>query len=286
MSSKMLAGLVAGGFGAALSVGLDLSASFSPQLAYSLALALLFGLGILSGVLAASWLDLADYGHQTSAGAFAGLIAAGVTELTDLILRLVFASISSTSPTSIFASLLSSRLPTSSDAARVLLMVLVNLLLYLVYLLILVGISGSAASFAGRAKSAEVLQAMLAEQEQAFPPDADEPRGVDPALLPFMSPAYSPFVSDEPPLPRPTTRPRRPEPGDLFAEGQPERRVDRTSRPLNQRGQPPPGRNLSGGLRPPGPPVRGTTPGSAPRRPTSGLRPPPNAQWPKPRDKE
>lgn len=171
MSSKMLAGLVAGGFGAALSIGLTLSAHFSPQLAYFLALALLFGLGALSGVLAAAWLDLPDYGRQQAAGAITGLVAASLTEVCDLILRLVFASISSASPTSVLANLLVSLLPAPDDVARILFMVIVNLLLYLVYLLIVIGISGAVASLVGRAKSAEALQALLDAQQHPLPRD-------------------------------------------------------------------------------------------------------------------
>ncbi len=225
MSSKMLTGLMAGGFGAALAIGLVLSSHFSPQLAYFLALALLFGLGMLAGALAANRLDLADYGHQTAAGAFVGLVAAGVTEVTDLILRLVFATISKTSPTSVLANLLLARLPVSGETALFLLMVVVNLLLYLLYLLIVVGISGAMASFAGRAKTAEALQELLAARQPAE--EVSEETLLDPALLPFMRPEYSPFVPEEPPPPVPPWQQRR-----LEREG---RRFDMRGRPIPRR---------------------------------------------------
>ncbi len=306
MSSKMLAGLVAGGFGVALSIGLALSPSFSSQLTYFLALALLFGLGIFSGILAVNWLDLDDYGHQPAAGAIAGLVAAGLTEVCDLILRLVFASLSKTSPTSVLANLVMSRLPTPSDVARLFFMVLVNLLLYLMYVLIVIGISSAIASFAGRAKSVEALQALLEAQQRSLPRDPSEEDLVDPALLPFMRPEYSPFIAEEPPIPVPTWQQRRTAPkGALPNEQYPFPRKsnplpgrqgplpggnqqfsERNMQPPAQRGQTTPRRNSSGGLNPSGTPARGTTPGAGQRRSTSGMRPPPNAQWPKPRDKD
>ncbi len=213
MSSKMLAGLAAGGVGAALAIGLVLSSHYSPLLAYFLALALLFGLGVFSGALAVRWLDLADYGQQHVAGAIAGLVAASLTEMADLVVRLLFASISAVSPTSALANLILSRLPASSRAVLLFSMV-VNVLLYLLYLLIVVGISSAIASFAGRAKSTEALQALLEEQQPAFSPAAPRITAeipLDPDLLPFMGPEYSPFapVEEEPPWQQ-----RRFEPGE------------------------------------------------------------------------
>jgi hypothetical protein len=215
MSSKMLAGLAAGGFGAALSIGLTISSQFSPRLAYFLAAALLFGLGALSGALAAAWLDLADYGHQPTAGAIVGLVAAGLTEVADLILRLVFASLSKASPTTVLANFLMSRLPATSEAARILFMILINLLLYLIYLLIVVGISSAVASFAGRAKTPEALEALLQVRQQPLSGDPSEEDLLDPALLPFMRPEYSPFVPEAPPVPVPAWQQRRLERGEL-----------------------------------------------------------------------
>jgi len=306
MSSKMRAGLVVGGFGAALSIGLTLSTSFSSQLTYFLALALSFGLGIFSGVLAVGWLDLADYGHQPAAGAIAGLVAAGVTEVCDLILRLVVASISKTSPTSVLADLVMSRLPAPSDVARLFFMILVNLLLYLIYVLIVIGISSAIASFMGRAKSIEALQALLEAQQRPLPRDPSEEDLVDPALLPFMRPEYSPFIPEEPPIPVPTWQQRRSRPEGTSPDeqypfprksnplpgrqgpvpGGNQRLSERNSQPPAQRGQTTPRRNSSGGLNPSGAPGKGTTPGAGQRRPASGMRPPPNAQWPRPRDKD
>lgn len=297
MSSKMHAGLVAGGFGAALAIGLALSSHFSPVLAYFLSLGLLFGLGILSGVLAAHWLDLNDYGHQQAAGAIAGLVAAGLTEVADLVLRLVFASISESSPTSALANLILFRLPTPSAVAHVLFMVLINLLLYLIYLLTVIGISSAVASIAGRAKTVQSLQELFDAQQPPFFSDEDDddaPSLVDPALLPFMRPEYSPFVPEEPPLPVSPWQQRNSRPAAWRSDSE-ERRAERPKPPPDQWGAPPPRRNSSGNLNPSGVPIRGANPGGMPprspsgpvqRRPSSGQRPPPNAQWPKPRNKD
>lgn len=273
MSSKMLAGLVAGGFGAALSIAFFLSSLFSPLLAYFLALTLLFGLGVFSGVLAARWLDLSDYGQQRAAGAFAGLVAAGVTEVSDLALRLVLASISKASPTSVLANFILSFLPSSDKVSLIVLMIIVNLILYLIYLLIVVSISTIVANFAGRAKTPEALRAMLEARQQLFFPEAADTRGerpLDPALLPFMRPEYSPFAPEAPPSEFPW---------------QP-RRVERKGPGAERRSQPTPQKRQSGGLNPPAAPARGATPGAAPRKTTSGLRPPPNAPRPRPRSKD
>ncbi|HEU5369754.1 MAG TPA: hypothetical protein VFU69_14875 [Ktedonobacterales bacterium] len=320
MSSKMLAGLAAGGFGAALSIGLTISSQFSPQLAYFLALTLLFGLGALSGVLAAAWLDLADYGHQHAAGAIVGLVAAGLTEVADLVLRLLFATLSKASPTTMLANLLLSRLPASSDVARILFMIVINLLLYLLYLLVVIGISSAVASFAGRAKTAEALQNLLHVRQSPLPRDPSGEDLLDPALLPFMRPEYSPFVSDAPPVPVSSWQQRRLERGGLppgksaplagkssplprtsaplagksnplpRKSGQPPARDERFAAkdmpPSGMRGQPPSLRSQSGKLNPSGTPARGTVPGAAQRRPTPGLRPPSQAQWPRPREKD
>jgi hypothetical protein len=289
MTSKMHAGLVAGGFGAALAIGLVLSAPFSPQLAYILSIALLFGLGVLSGLLAAQWLDLSDYGRQHAAGAIAGLVAASLTEVADVFLRVVFASISRTSPTSVLANRVLSRIPATSEAAAVLMMMVVNLLLYLVYLLIVIGISSAVASVSGRAKSAEALQALLEERQPGFFEDEDAaPADVDPALAPFMRPEYSPFVPEEPPITAPPWQQRRSRPTGYSPEGQ-ERFAESDRLPPAPRGQTTPRRSVSGGFSPSGVPARGPTPGpshrrppsgATPRRTTSGLRPPPDAQWP------
>ncbi len=205
MSSKMLAGLIAGGFGAALSVALVFTEMLSPFYALLLMLTLLFGLGMLSGALAAAWLDLADYGRQSAVGALAGLVAGAVTEVCDLVLRLVWGLIGQSSPTNALSSLIVSRLPASTGAALIAFLVIVNLVLYLVYLLIVVGISGLTTSLVGRAKTPQALQALLGEEELLIAPSAAEIAGeepVDPALAPFLRPEYSPFVpqASAPPL--------------------------------------------------------------------------------------
>ncbi len=320
MSSKMLAGLVAGGFGAALSIGLTISSQVSPQLAYFLALALLFGLGALSGLLAAAWLDLADYGHQHAAGAIVGLVAAGLTEVADLVLRLLFATLSKASPTTMLANLLMSRLPATSDAARILFMIVINLLLYLLYLLVVIGISSAVASFAGRAKTAEALQDLLQVRQSSLSGDSSGEDLLDPALLPFMRPEYSPFVSEAPPvsvspwqqrrlerggvppgksaplagksnsLPRtsaPLARQSKPLPGKAgSAPAREERFAAKDMPPSGMRGQAAPVRSQSGKLNPSGTPARGVVPGAAQRRPTPGMRSPSQAQWPRPREKD
>jgi hypothetical protein len=281
MSSKMLAGLVAGGFGAALSIGLTLSVHFSSQLTYFLAVILFFGLGALSGLLAAAWLDLPDYGHQQAAGAMAGLVAAALTEVSDLVLRLLFASISSASPTSVLSNLVMSRIPAPDDAARILFMVIINLLLYLLYILIVIGISGAVASLAGRAKTSEALQALLEAHQRPLPRDASEEDLVDPALLPFMRPEYSPFVEEQPPIPVPLWQQRRTAPnGAPRTEPQP---PARKSSPLPE---PSPSARKSSPIPGGQGTVRRPPSGAVPRRTNPGMRPPPNAQWPRPRDKD
>jgi len=213
MSSKMLAGLSAGGFGAALCVAQIFTALFSPFLAFLLTLALLFGLGALSGALAAAWLDLADYGRQSAVGALAGLVAGGVTEVCDLILRLVLGMIGQSSPTSALSSLIVSRLPASTGAALIAFLVIVNLVLYLMYLLMVVGISGLTTSLVGQAKTPQALKVLLGEEEMLVAPSAvgmlpgEEP--VDPALAPFLRPEYSPFVPHAPALPQSPWQQRR-----------------------------------------------------------------------------
>jgi hypothetical protein len=316
MSSKMIAGLLAGGFGAALSVALVLSSLSFPVFASYLALALLFGLGVLSGALAARRLDLADYGHQSSAGAFAGLVAAGVTEVCDLILRLIFAVIGKASPTSVLSTLILSRLPISTEVALILLMVIVNLLLYLIYLLIVVGISSLAAEVFGRAKTPQALKALLEAQGLSDLPGAVDPleEPPDPALLPFMRPEYSPFVPDEPPPPLSPWQQRRlerertlatqdsplaekshafgsqrsPVVGSQRSPGisQPGLRANRNNLPADKRGLPAAGQGRADRPGLSGPMDRGAMPGSAQRGSTSGVRPPSNAQWPRPRRKD
>jgi hypothetical protein len=275
MSSKMLAGLVAGGFGAALSITFFLSSLVSPLLAYFLALVLLFGLGVLSGVLAARWLDLSDYGEQRSAGALAGLVAAGVTEVSDLALRLVLASISKASPTTVLSNIVVARLPTSRAVAVIVVMVITNLFLYLMYMLIVISISTIVANFAGRAKTPQALQAMLEGRQQLFSPQAADSPGetlLDPALLPFMRPEYSPFAPEAPP--------------DSEFPWQP-RRVERKGPSAEKRSQPTPQRRQSGGFNPPGAPARGATSGPAPRKPPISLpQLPSNTQRPRPRSKD
>jgi hypothetical protein len=319
MSSKMLAGLGAGGFGAALSIGLIVSSQFSPRLAYFLAIALLFGLGVLSGVLAAAWLEMADYGRQPTAGAIVGLVAAGLTEVADLVLRLVFASLSKASPTTVLANLLVSRLPATSDAARILFMVLINLLLYLIYLLTVVGASSAVASFVGRAKTPEALEELLQARQRPLLYDSAEEDLLDPALLPFMRPEYSPFVAEEPPAPMTPWQQRRLEqaglpPGRSAPLASRSNPLPGRSAPLAGRGtrvpgrqdppparderfaakpmlspdtrrQPPAARGQPGKLNPADAPARGAVPGAAQRKSTSGLRPSSHAQWPRPREK-
>lgn len=224
MSSKMLAGLIAGGFGVALYIALIVSVSFSPLLTGCLALALFLGLGTLSGAFSAAWLELPDYGQQTSAGALSGLVAAGITELCDLAFRLVMVAIGKPNPTNLVSNVIVSRLPVGTEVAFILLLVVVNLLLYLIYLLLVVGISGLTAGIVGSAKSHEALKAMIAAQEQAalpgMPASPDE-EPLDPALWPYQRPEYSPFISAAaPPPPLPPWQRRRLEQEGLRADEQ------------------------------------------------------------------
>jgi hypothetical protein len=211
MSSKMLAGVVAGGFGVVFYIALVLSANFSGLLAFLLAMFLLFGLGVLAGAFSAAWLELDDYGEQASAGALSGLVAGGIVEVCDLLLRLALAAVGKPNPTNLLSAQLTARLPNINQAAYFTLVVVVNLLLYLIYLLIMVGMSGLAARIFGRAKDAEALQAMVAVNEPlalpALPGGTDE-ETLDPALWAYQRPEYSPFVSDAPP-PLPLWQQRR-----------------------------------------------------------------------------
>jgi hypothetical protein len=225
MSSKMLAGVVAGGFGVVFYIALVLSANFSGLLAFILAMFLLFGLGVLAGALSAAWLELDDYGEQASSGALSGLVAAGIVEACDLLLRLLLAAVGKPNPTNLLSNLLTSRLPNINQAAYLFLVVVVNLLLYLIYLLIMVGMSGLSASILGRAKDAEALQAIVAANDPVIlsttPAETDEEM-VDPALWPYQRPEYSPFVSDTaPPPPLPLWQQRRLEREAQSAERQP-----------------------------------------------------------------
>lgn len=203
MSSKMLAGVVAGGFGVVLYIALIFSDLFSALLALFLALVLLLGPGVLAGALSGAWLELDDYGQQASAGTLSGLVAAGILEVCDLLFRLALAAIGKPNPTNLISNLLVSRVPNGSETIYLLLVVVINLLLYLVYLLVMVGISGVTANLVGRSKDTEALQAIIAANA---PPPLDTPGGageetLDPALLPYQRPEYSPFVSDATPPP-------------------------------------------------------------------------------------
>ncbi len=200
MSSKMFAGLVAGGFGIALYVTSLFVALFSPLLGILLALALPPVLGVMAGVLTARWLDLEDYGHQSSAGALAGFIAAVATAVWDVVMRVVMALIDKATPSDALIRLVLSRLPASRAMLLILVLIIISLLLYLTYIMLIVGISALTASLAGYGKDVETLHAILAAQErQAAPPEPAE-EAMDPSLAPFMRPEYSPFVSEPPVL--------------------------------------------------------------------------------------
>jgi hypothetical protein len=217
MSSKMRAGLIAGGFGAALDVARVLSPHLTGILPDSLVLLLalilavleVFCLGIFSGALAAIWLDLEDYGHQFAAGGFAGAIAALVVMASDTLLSFILLQVPQDQPDTVAMQSLFSRASLAGQVITVvtiLIIVVVVLLAALIYMIITLLISGMTTRIGAAGKGVEALQAMIAAQEAQArqgagmpPPPTDEVGAFDPALLPYRRPEYSPFVNNPPP---------------------------------------------------------------------------------------
>jgi hypothetical protein len=209
MSSKMRAGLIAGGFFvgfAALGIGL-LNVLPSLAIVFIAIVSLLdfFGVGIVSGILAANWLDLEDYGSQFAAGGFAGAIASLVVNAGNLGFTALLFLVHKPNPTDAYTQLgLSSSLSLTGQAVIIIVQVVVRVLLLLVYMIISLLISGVTTRIVASGKSIQALQAIIDAQEaqakqgmeQAGAP-TNESETIDPALLPYRSPEYSPFVDNQ-----------------------------------------------------------------------------------------
>jgi hypothetical protein len=212
MSSKMRAGLIAGGFGAALDVARILSPhligllpdSLVGLLTLLLAVLEVFFLGVFSGVLAAIWLELEDYGHQFASGGFAGAIAALVVMVSDTVLSFLLLLTPQEQSNTVATQSLFSRASLSGQIISVVIVIVIAVLAALIYMIITLVISGLTAMIAASGKSIEALQAIIDAQEaqtrqsagQAGSP-TNESETIDPALLPYRSPEYSPFVDNQ-----------------------------------------------------------------------------------------
>lgn len=222
LSSKMFAGLLAGGLGILLDVVLVTAFLGTPTLALLLEMVLLLGIGMLAGILAIQWLDPADLGRQKSVGALAGLVAACIVEAGDILLRVITNALHKPNLTDQLYAAVVTPLPSTGATAK-LLLVLVNVLMYLIYIIVTAGIAGAAAEVFGnrRAEQLQKQEALKMSREAAYEAwvreEADET--LDPALLVYQRRDYSPFA-DDPPPPLPSWQRRR-----LELEG----RLDRKS---------------------------------------------------------
>ena len=209
MSSKMRAGFIAGGFFvgfAAVAIGLlNVVPSLAIVLIALVNLLDIFGIGIVSGILAANWLDYEDYGSQFAAGGFAGAIASLVISAGNLGFTGLLFLVHKPNPTDAYTQLnLSSSLSLTGQAILIIVQVVVRLLLLFVYMVVSLLISGATTRIIASGKNIEALQAIIDAQEaqtrervgQAGNP-TNEPEMVDPALLPYRSPEYSPFVDNQ-----------------------------------------------------------------------------------------
>lgn len=208
MSSKMRAGLITGGFFvgfAAVAIGL---LTIVPSLAILL-IALVnlldfFGIGIVSGILAANWLDLEDYGSQFASGGFAGAIASLIVNIGNLGITGLLFLVHQPNPTDAYTQLNLSQLSLTGQVLIILFQIIVRLLLLLIYMVVALLVSGLTTRLLASKKSLQALQAIVeareAQERQSagLPPSpTGEPEMIDPALLPFRRPEYSPFVSDQ-----------------------------------------------------------------------------------------
>lgn len=225
MSSKMRAGLVAGGFFIAFTIAVILLLNFLllnvlPSLALLVAIVTIpagfFGPPILAGVLAAAWLDLEEYGRQFAAGAFAGAIAALVSELGSLALTAALTLVQKTNPADASAQFVLSNLPLTGQVLVVVITILVRLIVIFIYIMIALLISGLTAKIVGHRKGIQVLQRILEEQEAQMSRPAPPP--LDPSLVPYQRPEYSPFVSGKPTVLSPWQRRRLEREGKLPEE--------------------------------------------------------------------
>jgi hypothetical protein len=219
LSSKMLAGLLAGGLGVLLDVVLVSAFLWAPSFPLLLGIALLVGIGVLSGILSARWLDLDDYGRQKAIGVLAGLVAAWTVEAGDILLRVITNDLHKPNLTDQLYATIAAPLPGSGVASLVVL-VLVNLVIYLLYMVLVAGVSGLIASLFGRTKNQQALELAAQAKERdahaSWIREGSEEQ-LDPALLPYQRRDYSPFVV-EPPPPIPSWQRRRLEQEGLLSE--------------------------------------------------------------------
>jgi hypothetical protein len=203
LSSKMFAGLLAGGLGILLDVVLVTAFLGLPTAALVLEIALLLGVGVFAGILAIHWLDPNDDGRQRSVGALAGLVAACIVEAGDILLRVITNTLHKPNLTDQLYSAVAASLP-GTGAASKLMLVLINVTLYLLYLIVTAGIAGATADVFGNRKSQQAQAAQEQSRKAAYESwvreEAREP--IDPALVVYQRRDYSPFADDPaPPLP-------------------------------------------------------------------------------------
>jgi hypothetical protein len=173
MSSKMRAGLIAGGFGAALDVARVLSPNLTGILPESLVLLLtlllalleFFGLGIFAGALAAIWLDMEDYGHQFAAGGFAGAIAALVVMVSETLLSFLLLLTPQGQSSTFVTQSLFSRASLTGQVISISIVVVVAVLAVLVYMIITLVMGGLTALVVASGKSVAALQSIIAARE-------------------------------------------------------------------------------------------------------------------------
>lgn len=208
MSSKMRAGLIAGSFFvgfAAVAIGLlNVVPSLAILLIAIVNLLDFFGIGIVSGILAAIWLDPEDYGSQFASGGFAGAIASLVVNIGSLGITGLLFLVHRPNPTDSYTQLNLSHLSLTGQVLIILLQIIVRLLLLLVYMVVALLISGLTTRIVASGKSIKALQAIIEAQDAQMrqsaglaPPPIGEPETVDPALLPYRRPEYSPFVDNQ-----------------------------------------------------------------------------------------
>ncbi len=209
LSSKMFAGLLAGGLGILLDVLLVTALLGVPAFALIVEVVLLLGVGMLAGILAILWLDPEDDGGQKSAGGLAGLVAACTVEAGDILLRIITDALHKPNLTDqLYASIIAS-IPGTGIASKVLL-ILVNVLSYLLYIIVTAGVAAAAAEVFGNRRSHQALKAQERVPANAYEAwvreELAEP--LDPALLVYQRRDYSPFA-DEPEPPTPSWQRRR-----------------------------------------------------------------------------
>lgn len=203
LSSKMFAGLLAGGVGILLDVVLVTALLGMPAFALTLAVVLLLGVGVLAGILAILWLDPEDDGGQKAIGGLAGLVAACTVGAGDILLRVITNVLHKPNLTDqIFLSIINS-LPATSTTVKVLL-ILLNVLFYLLYIIVTAGVAAATAEVFGNRRSHQALLDQEKTSANVYEAWMREelPEPLDPALLVYQRRDYSPFADDpEPPMP-------------------------------------------------------------------------------------